>query len=152
MTGRMTPIVRTPSTPGQKPGSKRPPGSGRPPGVPNKTTAKAREAIAMFVDGNVHRLTGWLDQVANGVLLTDKDGNTVYDDDGLPVYISGPNPEKAFNLFQSVIEYHVPKLARSEFSGVDGNPINLTAVDLQGLTDDELQNVLSLLSKASKVE
>jgi len=63
---------------------------GRPAGIPNKSTADARAAIAAFVDGNAHRLTGWLDQVAV------------------------ENPEKAFQLFQSVIEYHVPKLARSD--------------------------------------
>jgi hypothetical protein len=65
-------------------------GKGRPLGAPNKTTADARAAIAAFVDSNAHRLTGWLDQVAQ------------------------ENPEKAFQLFQSVIEYHVPKLARSD--------------------------------------
>ena len=70
----------------------RPPGAGRKAGVPNKATADARAAIAAFVDGYAHRLTGWLDQVAQ------------------------ENPEKAFQLFQSVIEYHVPKLARSEQS------------------------------------
>lgn len=56
----------------------------------------------MFVDNNAPRLQAWLDQVADGV--TDKDGNVV-----VP-----PNPEKAFTLFQSVVEYHIPKLARTE--------------------------------------
>ena len=65
-------------------------GPGRPLGMPNKATSDARAAIAAFVDSNAHRLTGWLDQVAV------------------------ENPEKAFQLFQSVIEYHVPKLARSD--------------------------------------
>ena len=70
-------------------------------GRPNKSTQAAREAIAAFVDGNAHRLTGWLDQVAL------------------------ENPEKAFHLFQSVVEYHVPKLARTEstVSGPDGGPV-----------------------------
>lgn len=67
-----------------------PPGPGRPKGMPNKATTQAREAIAMFVDNNAGRLQEWLDQIA------EKD------------------PEKAFSLFQSVIEYHVPKLARQE--------------------------------------
>jgi hypothetical protein len=35
--------------------------------VPNKTTQQAREAIALFVDGNAHRLAEWLDEVANGI-------------------------------------------------------------------------------------
>ena len=57
----------------------------------------------MFVDGNAHRLQGWLDQIACGV----KDEET-------GEYLVAPNPEKAFTLFQGVIEYHVPKLARVE--------------------------------------
>jgi vacuolar-type H+-ATPase subunit E/Vma4 len=68
-------------------------GSGRKTGAPNKATQEAREAIARFVDGNAHRLQDWLDQIAD------------------------ENPERAFNLFQSVIEYHVPKLARTEING-----------------------------------
>lgn len=80
---------------------------GRVAGVPNKTTQQAREAIALFVDGNAHRLTEWLDQVANG------DGDTK------------PNPAKAFELFQSVVEYHVPKLARTELTGKDDGPVEM---------------------------
>lgn len=76
--------------------------SGRVAGVPNKATRAARESIAAFVDGNAHRLQEWLDSVARGV--KDEDGN----------YIVTPDPEKAFDMFQKVIEYHVPKLARSE--------------------------------------
>lgn len=82
---------------------------GRPKGSPNKATQTAREAIALFVDGNAHRLTGWLDQVANGD----------------PEHDIKPNPEKAFQMFQSVVEYHVPKLARTEVSGKDGGPVIL---------------------------
>ena len=86
-------------------------GAGRPVGSPNKATADARIAIASFVDGNAHRLSGWLDQVANGI--QDEEGN----------YITQPNPAKAFDLFQSVVEYHIPKLARTELSGSDTAPV-----------------------------
>ena len=79
---------------------------GRIVGTPNKVTAQAREAIAMFVDGNAHRLAQWLDEVANGV----------------PEHDIKPNPAKAFELFQSVVEYHVPKLARTEITGKDEGP------------------------------
>jgi len=79
---------------------------GRGPGTTNKATAEARQAIALFVDKNAHRLTDWLDQVANG------DGKDVK-----------PNPAKAFELFQSVVEYHVPKLARTELAGDPNNPL-----------------------------
>lgn len=73
-------------------------------GSPNKATAQAREAIARFVDGNANRLQEWLDRIAE------------------------EDPKRAFELFQSVIEYHVPKLARTEISGDPDKPLqtNLT--------------------------
>ena len=82
---------------------------GRTSGTPNKTTQQAREAIALFVDGNAHRLAEWLDKVA----------------DGIPEADIKPNPAKAFELFQSVVEYHVPKLARHELTGADEGPIEM---------------------------
>ena len=92
---------------------------GRAPGTPNKATTDARQAIASFVDGNAHRLTEWLDKVAEGVKGTEvtKDGQAV------EVFVVAPNPAKAFDLFQSVVEYHIPKLARMEMTGDDTKPI-----------------------------
>lgn len=87
---------------------------GRAAGTPNKATAEARQAIALFVDQNAHRLTDWLDRVANG---DSEHGQS-------------PNPAKAFELFQSVIEYHVPKLARTEHVGDGGGPVVIQASTL----------------------
>jgi hypothetical protein len=87
-------------------------GGGRPAGSPNKATSDARQAIASFVDGNAHRLTGWLDKVADGVKNYENDG-----------YIVPPNPAKAFDMFQSIVEYHIPKLARQEHVGDYGKPM-----------------------------
>jgi hypothetical protein len=94
-------------------------GAGRPAGSPNKATSEARQAIASFVDGNAHRLTEWLDQVANGVKVIEQ----TEDGDVLEKYVVPPNPAKAFDMFQSVVEYHIPKLARMEHSGSDTNPV-----------------------------
>jgi hypothetical protein len=88
-------------------------GAGRPAGSPNKSTAMAREAIAKFVDGNAHKMEEWLVQVANGV-KNDEDK-----------YIVLPNPEKAFGMLQSVMEYHVPKLARTEMVGDEDQPVKV---------------------------
>ncbi len=74
-------------------------GGGSRKGVPNRSTAQAREAIAMFVDGNADRLQGWLDQIAEN-----------------------EGPQAAFDCFTSLLEYHVPKLARIETTGKDGGP------------------------------
>jgi hypothetical protein len=84
---------------------------GRRKGSTNRATANAREAIALFVDGNAGRLQRWLDDVAKGV--KGRDGK----------YIVNPDPQAAFEMFQSVIEYHVPKLARTELTGKDGGPV-----------------------------
>ncbi len=84
---------------------------GRAPGTPNKATTEARQAIALFVDQNAHRLSEWLDAVANG----DPENDVK------------PNPAKAFELFQSVVEYHIPKLARTEMTGKDGGPVQIIA-------------------------
>lgn len=87
---------------------------GRVAGVPNKATQEARQSIAAFVDGNAHRLQEWLDSIAEGIPQIDPET-----DKPTGKYITDPNPEKAFALFQSVIEYHVPKLARSEIQPLD---------------------------------
>lgn len=77
---------------------------GRVAGTPNKATAKAREAIAAFVDGNAHLLQTWLEQIA----MDERYG-----------------PKQAFECFMAVAEYHVPKLARQEHVGADNGPIEL---------------------------
>lgn len=92
---------------------------GRQAGTPNKATNEARQAIASFVDGNAHRLTEWLDQVANGVKVIEQ----TEEGEVLEKYVVPPNPAKAFDMFQSVVEYHIPKLARMEHSGSDTNPV-----------------------------
>lgn len=86
------------------PEGRKPPnaGKGRKPGVPNKATTAVREAIALFAEQNVGKLQGWLDRVA------------VRD------------PAKAAELFARVLEYHIPKLARTELSNPDGTPLNFT--------------------------
>ena len=78
-------------------------GKGRKAGIPNKATANAREAVGRFVDGNVERLEGWLDQIA------ETDG-----------------PKAAFQCLMDVMEYNVPKLARTELTGANGGAIVLT--------------------------
>lgn len=136
---------------GVKGRSGRPPGSGRAPGVPNKATRDARLAIAAFVDDNAGRMQEWLDQVANGVPRCDADGNQRYDDEGEPLWLVPPNPEKAYNMLRDVVEYHVPKLARSEMTGAGGGPIGIAALDVKGLSDAELEQMSRLMSKAAGI-
>lgn len=69
---------------------------GRTAGTPNKATSQAREAIAKFVEGNVEKLNEWLDLIA------------------------ADSPKQAFDCVMNVIEYHIPKLARTEQQLLDG--------------------------------
>ena len=79
-------------------------GAGRPKGVPNKSTTLAREAFANFVDGNAHRMQGWLEDIANDP----KHG-----------------PKVALDCLLAVSEYHIPKLARTEHVGDGGGPVEV---------------------------
>jgi hypothetical protein len=63
---------------------------GRKKGTPNKISADARAAIALLAERNVGKLEGWLVQVAK------------------------EDPAKAADIFLRVIEYHIPKLARTD--------------------------------------
>jgi len=74
---------------------------GRPKGAPNKSTAAVREAIAKMAELNAPRFAIWLDEVAQ------------------------KSPEKACDIYLRAIEYHIPKLARTEVTGQDGQPVAL---------------------------
>jgi hypothetical protein len=106
-------------------------------------------AIAAFVDNNADRMQEWLDSVAHGVPLVDKDGKPMYDDNGKPLWTSPPSPERAFNMLKEVVEYHVPKLARTEHTGANGGPIGIAAIDVRGLSDGELEQMQRLMQKAA---
>lgn len=80
--------------------------------MPNKATGLARQAIAEFVDGNVDKLQTWLDAIAAD---------------------SKHGPFVAFSCLMSVLEYHVPKLARTELSGPDGGPVQVGIVKFSDL-------------------
>jgi hypothetical protein len=77
------------------------PGPGRPKGLPNKATQAVREAIARMAEENAENFNLWLSQVA------------------------ATSPEKACDIYLKAIEYHIPKLARTEVTGKDDGPINI---------------------------
>lgn len=79
-------------------------GGGSRRGIPNKVTQDVRAAIAVFAERNVGQLEAWLDRVA-------KD-----------------DPGRAAGIFLDMLEYHVPKLARTEVTGSGGAPLSVSIV------------------------
>lgn len=77
------------------------PGPGRPKGSVNKATARVREAIANMADDNAENFGIWLAEVA------------------------AKSPEKACDIYLRAIEYHIPKLARTEVTGADNGPVQI---------------------------
>jgi hypothetical protein len=74
---------------------------GRQKGTPNKSTASAREAIALFIEGNAYRLQIWLDEIAK------------------------KDPKAAYDCVLDLMEYHVPKLARTEIASPEGSALSI---------------------------
>ena len=74
-------------------------GGGPRTGKPNKSTANAREAIAAFVEAQTPRLQQLLERIE-----------------------AEEGPLAAFRCVQDLLEYHVPKLQRTEITGADGGP------------------------------
>ena len=72
---------------------------GRPKGVPNKTTKQIREAYQKLTEDNLDNMTLWLAQIA------------------------ADSPEKAMDLMLRLSEYIIPKLARTEVTGNDGEDL-----------------------------
>ena len=79
---------------------------GRVKGVPNKVTQEARETVKALLDANLPYLQTWLYNTAEGLK-----------DDETGKYIVLPNPGKACDIVQNMVEYAVPKLARTEVVG-----------------------------------
>jgi len=72
---------------------------GRKKGSTNKVTRDVREAIAVFAQENVEKMSEWLNQI--------------------------DDPAKRLDLYLRALEYHVPKLSRAEVSA----NVTVTAVE-----------------------
>lgn len=78
-------------------------------GKPNKVTADVRAVIAGFAERNAHKVEEWINAVAAGN----------------PVHGRPPDPGKAVDLYLRAIEYHIPKLGRTELTGKDGKALTM---------------------------
>lgn len=64
--------------------------------MPNRVTTDARAAIAAFAEGNADNLAKWLAAVTD--------------------------PARRIDLYLRVLEYYIPKIARTEVTGPAGGP------------------------------
>jgi hypothetical protein len=86
---------------------------GRPKGIPNKTTADVRRTISLIAEHLAPQLYSWIARVAK------------------------KKPERAADLYLRMIEYHIPKLVRSELTGPGGGELSppVIHVHFPGLED-----------------
>lgn len=105
---------------------------GRAAGTPNKSTSISREAIALFVDRNTPRLQKWLDAIASGVPKKDKDGKIIPDE-----FIVRPDPQAAINCVKDLMEYHLPKLQRTDVK-VDGSVKVIKLASFADMPDEDV--------------
>jgi hypothetical protein len=75
---------------------------GRKPGTPNKDVADVRATIKLVAERKVLELETWLNRVAK------------------------KDPDKAMSLYLNMLEYHVPKLQRTEVTGLDGSALEVS--------------------------
>lgn len=75
---------------------------GRGKGTPNKVTIETREVFKRLVEANHNNMTTWLKRVAKA------------------------DPDAALKHITALSEYLIPKLARTELTGKDGNAMEIT--------------------------
>ena len=73
--------------------------NGRPKGTKNKSTQQIREAYQLLTEQNLDNMSVWLAQVASD------------------------SPKDALDLMLKLSEYIIPKLARQELTGADGDDL-----------------------------
>ena len=73
--------------------------NGRPKGSKNKQTAAIREAYQKLTEDNLENMSIWLAQVA------------------------ADSPKEALDMMIKLSEYVIPKLARTEMTGADGDDL-----------------------------
>ena len=97
---------------------------GRQKGTQNRATQDVRAAIAAFAEGTAAEFVSWVKQTAQGapkrteLIGKGAKAKTVVLDHG-----RAPDPAHAAEIYLKAIEYHIPKLARTEVTGEGGKPL-----------------------------
>ncbi len=89
-------------------------GRGRPKGTPNRATTEFRDTIKALLEDNRENVAIWLSDVANGDPTADRK----------------PDPYRALDMLAKLAEYAAPKLSRTEMTGVDGGPVQVSGITI----------------------
>ena len=89
-------------------------------GVPNKSTKDIRDGFQMFVENNIGKFQGWIEEVAK------------------------TNPAKAIELVTSLGEYILPKLSRTEIDAEVKGDLE-TKIDYSKLDEGILKEIITKL-------
>ena len=89
-------------------------GRGRPKGIPNRATTEFRDTIKALLEDNRENVAIWLSDVANGDPKVDRK----------------PDPYRALDMLAKLAEYAAPKLSRTEMTGVDGGPVQVSGITI----------------------
>lgn len=87
-------------------------GKGRPKGTPNRATTEFRDTIKALLEGNKENVSIWLQSVADGDEANQRK----------------PDPYRALDLLAKLAEYAAPKLSRTEVTGQDGGPVEVSGI------------------------
>ena len=90
---------RGPGNPNWKKGGESPNPNGRPMGSKNKATQAIREAYQKLTEDNLENMSLWLADIA------------------------ADSPKEAMEMMIKLSEYVIPKLARTEMTGADGDDL-----------------------------
>lgn len=96
-------------------------GRGRPPGSVNKATKTFRETVSRLLEDNAENVSKWLLEVA----------------EGNPEKEIRPDPKGALTLLAQIAEYATPKLNRTEVTGEDGGPVEISGIQIKLVKPNE---------------
>ena len=129
--------------------------TGRPKRSLNKNTVNGRKAIANFVEMNIPKFNGWLEQIALGIPKVNQEGKPIMDEHGAVVWTVKPSPLDAMKIVADVAEYHLPKLSRQDvqISGAVATVSELSPVGqaMLSMSGDALEAHLRSLTLADQV-
>lgn len=95
-------------------------GRGRPKGVPNRATTEFRDTIKALLDNNRDNVQKWLKEVAEGDIAAKRT----------------PDPKGALDMLAKLAEYAAPKLSRTEVTGQDGGPVEVSGINIKLVRPD----------------